>query len=390
MGLDFKKWILEKLGADKERVTVEEITAGEAFGLSAELYVRELAFWSCVNTIAGAVSKCEFKTFRGGEMTRGPEWYTWNLSPNKNQSSSTFLHKLIAKLCLCNEALIVEEGGQLLVADSFTRKPYAIYDDVFTQVQIGDFSFQKSFAQSEVLYFKRAERDMRQLSNGLYAVYQKLIDYGMRSYKKSRGSKGVITIDTVASGGTEFKDAYAALKNGEFKAFAEAENAVLPLYRGMNYTDLGSKTYSNEGTRDIKAMIDDVSDFTAKAFGVPPALLRGDVQGTADAMEHFLTFCIDPLCDMLQEEINRKRYLQSDLLRGDCLKIDTKCIKHVDLLSVSAAIDKLIASGAFCVNDIRALVGEPEIHEPWASQHFMTKNYATVADLLAALGETGG
>lgn len=385
MPLDFKKWVREKLGLDAERVSVEKISSGEFFNLSAEMYVRELAFWTSVNIIANAVSKCEFKTFVGGVETRGEEWFLWNMSPNLNQNSSGFLHGLIAQLYSKNEALVIEEGGQLLVADSFLKKPYALYDDVFTQVQVGDLSFTKTFFQSEVLYLRLAEQNMRLLVNGLYTTYQKLIDYGMRSYKKSRGTKGTISIDTVEAGKIDFKDAYAGLKNGEFRTFAEAENAVLPLYRGMNYTDLGSKTYSNEGTRDIRAMIDDVSDFTAKAFGIPPALLSGEVQGTSDAMDHFLTFCVDPLCDMLQEEIVRKRYGMKGFSKGDYMKIDTKCIRHVDLLSVSGAIDKLIASGAFCVNDIRVLVGEETIDEPWARQHFMTKNYSTLTALLAAL-----
>ena len=28
-----------------------------------EVYLRELAFWTCVNKIANAISKCEFKTY---------------------------------------------------------------------------------------------------------------------------------------------------------------------------------------------------------------------------------------------------------------------------------------------------------------------------------------
>ena len=52
----------------------------------------------------------------------------------------------------------------------------------------------------------------------------------------------------------------------------EADNAVLPLFEGYKFTDTGSKTYSNEGTRDIKAMIDDVYDFTARAFQIPPCV----------------------------------------------------------------------------------------------------------------------
>ncbi|MEG2000947.1 MAG: phage portal protein, partial [Evtepia sp.] len=61
-------------------------------------------------------------------------------------------------------------------------------------------------------------------------------------------------------------------------------------------------------------------------------------------------------------------------------------IKHVDMLAVAGSVDKLLSSGCECVNDIRGLLGQPLILEDWAWQHFMTKNYATVADLLSNLG----
>lgn len=387
MALNFKRWLLERLSGDQARVSSEDITAGEFFSLSAEIYVRELAFWQCTNLVANAVSKCEFKTFDRGKEIKGEEYYLWNIEPNKNQNSSVFLQKLISKLFSENEVLVVGANGQILVADSYTRREYALLDDIFEQVTVGDFKFERSFVQSDVLFIQLHSKNMRPLVNGLYETYKKLIDYGMRSYNKSRGTKGVLSMDAMAAGDQNAQRIFEDLKNSGFKRFADAENAVLPMWRGMNYTDLGSKTYTNEGTRDIRAMIDDVCDFTARAFGVPPALLSGDVQGVSDALDQFLTFCIDPLCDMLSEEINRKRY-GKDVLRGSRMQIDTKCVKHVDLLSVSTAIDKLIASGAFSVNDIRNVVGEPEIDEPWANQHFMTKNYSTVQDLLDAINQT--
>lgn len=386
MALNFKKWILTKLGGEQAQVSAADITGGELFSLSAELYVRELAFWQCANLVANAVSKCEFLTFERGDAIKGEEYYLWNIQPNKNQNSSVFLQKMISKLFADNEVLIIEANGQLLVADSFTRREYALFDDVFEQVTVGDFRFSRSFVQADVLYMQLHSRNMRLLVNGLYETYRKLLDYGMRSYNKSRGTKGILSLDTMAAGDQNAQRLFEDLKNSGFKRFADAENAVLPMWKGMTYTDLGSKTYSNEGTRDIRAMIDDVCDFTARAFGVPPALLSGEVQGVSDALEQFLTFCIDPLCDLLSEEINRKRYGR-DVLHGSRLQIDTKCVKHVDLLGVSTAIDKLIASGAFSVNDIRKVVGEAEIAEPWADQHFMTRNYAATQDLLDAVAE---
>jgi HK97 family phage portal protein len=354
--------------------------------LMADVYFREMAFWSAVNIIANAVSKCEFKTYVNGEEKKGPEYYLWNVEPNLNQNSSGFIHKWLAQLYSKNECLIIEQKGQLLVADSFIRKPYALYSDVFTQVTVGDFTFNRPFVQSEVLYFKLSECDMRRVTAGLYESYSKLIAHGMKSYKKSRGTKGTFNYETLPVAGSQERIFFDELISKKFKNFMETSDAIIPLGKGQSYTDIGSKTYSSESTRDIRAMIDDISDFTAKGFGMHPALIRGDVQGVKDVVDQLLTFCVDPLCDMLQEEINRKRSGRDAFIQGTYVQIDTKAIKHVDLLSVSTAIDKLIASGAFCINDIRKLVGEPEIDEAWAKQHFMTKNYSTIADLLAAMG----
>lgn len=385
------KRILEKMTGETQQVGVKEITAEEAGSSGGEVYVRELAFWACVNLIANAVSKCEFKTFERGQEVKKKNYYRWNISPNLNQSGSVFLHKLIAQLYRHNEALVIDSGGQMLVADSFCRKPYALLDDVFSQVQVGDFSFSRSFLQSEVLYFRLGEKDMRQVTAGIYDAYSRLITYTMESYQKSRGTKGLLKVNSSRLNKEEERAKFENLLKNDFRALFSADNAVLPLFDGYDFEPIASKTYSNEGTRDIRAMVDDVLDFTARGFGLPPALLNGSVQDTDKAIDQALTFCLDPLCTMLAEEINRKTYGEEGFLVGDYLQIDTKAVKHVDLLSVSASVDKLISSGAFTINDIRDLVGEPKIPEPWADEHYMTKNYATIAEALAQQrgGETG-
>jgi HK97 family phage portal protein len=350
-----------------------------------ETHIRELAFWSTVNIIANAVSKCEFKTYYRGKEVKKAEYYCWNVEPNKNQNSSGFIHKWIYQLYRENECLIIEEGGQLLVADSFIRKPFALYEDTFTQVRVGDLTFSKPFRQSEVMYFQLSEKDMRKVTNALYNSYVKLLSYGMKSYLKAKGRKGIFNYETLPVTGSDERKFFDALLTEKFKTFMESSDAIIPLGKGQKYEDVGSKTYSSESTRDIRAMMDDISDFTAKAFNVPPALVRGDIQGVSDAVNQLLTFCIDPLCDMLQEEINRKRIGRDEFLKGTKVLIDTKAIKHIDLLSVSTSIDKLVSSGCFCVNDIRKVVGEEPIDEEWANQYFMTKNYATVEELLNSM-----
>ena len=370
-------------------VTSTQVTDEEFYNIVSEIHIRELAFWSCVNMVASSISKCELKTFQNNKEIKGQEYYLWNVSPNMNQNSSAFMHKLISQLYRNNECLVIESGGQLLVADSFQQTEYAIIDNIFEGVTVKDYTFPKTYKMSEVMYFKLSEKDMRKITNGIYEGYGKLIAYGMKSYQKSRGNRGVLNYATIAQGDENAKTAFNDLMDNRFKKFFTSDNAVLPLPKGYDYTDIGSKTYSDSSTRDIRAMADDISDFTAKGFGIPPALAKGDITGIKDVMVTYLTFCVDPLVDMIAEEIVRKRYGFTEFSKGNYIKIDTKSILHVDLLSVSVAIDKLIASGAFTINDIRKLVGEQPIDEDYANTHFLTKNYSSIDDVLNALNAGG-
>lgn len=377
-------WLVNRISGSPEP-TQEDIEG--LFKIQNELVIRNLAFQTAVNLIANSISKCEFRTYIKHEEVKKQEYYLFNVEPNKNQNSSEFIHKWISKLCEENECLIIESNGQLLIADSFIKKDYALFDYTFSGVTVNDFTFSKTFLMSEVMYFKLNNKDIRKVINAMYESYGKLIAYSMNAFQHSRGTKGVFKYDTLPIAGSPERVAFDSLINEKISKWLSGDNAALPLGRGQEWKELTQRTYSSESTRDIKAMVDDVYDFTARAFGIPPVMLKGDLANVSDVVvNNYLTFCVDPLTDMMQEEINRKRSGYSGFSQGTYIEIDTKSIKHIDLLSVSTAIDKLIASGAFCINDIRKLVGEPVINEPWAGQHWITKNYSSVEDLLNSLG----
>ena len=346
------------------------------------LAVRELAFESAVNMIANSISKCEFRTFIKGQETKGDEYYLFNVSPNKNQNSSVFLHKLMYQLLLKNEALVVNIDGGLLVADSYSKKSFALYDDVFSDVVLGDLTLTSSFVASEVLYFQLNNKSIKTVTDSLYQSYASLISYGIKSYRHSQGRKGVIIADAMFTGDKDKREDTVKMVRSWFDSYFASENAVLPLPKGFEYKENESKTYRDTNTRDIRAMIDDVSDFTCKGFGIPPALLRGDVEGMKDAMDMYLTFCIDPIADQLSEEINRKRNGIKGFKKGNYVQVDTTRIKHLDIFSIAPDIEKMISSGVQSVNDIKRLLDEPTIDEAWADQHFITKNFTTIDQAL--------
>ena len=383
---NLKNWLIQKLGGYKT-VTMDELLGDENVQSAlSELYLRELAFLTCVNKIANALSKCEFKTYIRGEEKKESEYYRWNVSPNRNQNATTFVNKLISELYKNNEALVVEVNNQLFVADSFAKEIRALTDYRFTGVTVENYTFSDTFYQSDVLYFQLNHNNIRKILNGMYESYSKLIAYASKAYQKSRGNRGIVMIGAIAQSDKNFSERFQKLMSEHFKNFFQSENAVLPLFDGYDYNDLtNSKTYSSESTRDIKALADDIFEFTARAISFPPSLAKGDVQDTGKAIDELLTFVIDPLAKMLEQEINRKTCGEYQYREGTYIKINTVAVKHIDLFDIATPIDKLISSGAFTINDILEVIGKQKINEEWADTHFMTKNYSTISDLLTGL-----
>ena len=118
---------------------------------------------------------------------------------------------------------------------------------------------------------------------------------------------------------------------------------------------------------------------------MPASIANGTVQDTSKAIDEFLTFCIDPLIEILTDEINRKLFSKQQLINNYYIKFDTKSIKHIDLIDIGTSIEKLISSGFTCVNDLREACGLDLINEEWANQFFMTKNYATIEELMNSM-----
>ncbi len=346
----------------------------ELANAAGEYCFRELAFWSAVNLQAAALGQCEFRTYLGGKEVKKREYYLFNVQPNINQNRQEWLRELIAKLYRNNEALVILTDVGLVIADSFTRKPYALYEDVFTDVTVKDFTYSRSFVQSEVLYLRLNAADMNKVVEAVHGAYSKLLTYSMTSYQRSRGTKGIFNYDALPEAGTPQREVFDKLINERIGKWLNSDASALPLGKGQSWTELQHRTYSIESTRDIRAMTDDIQDFTAKAFGIPPPILRGDVQGTKDAVSLWLSTSIEPLADLLETEINRKRNGYKGFVRGDRVEIYTGNIMHYDLLSAAVSIDKLISSG-FSPNEVRRICGEQQLDEQFANEHYITRNY---------------
>ena len=97
----------------------------------------------------------------------------------------------------------------------------------------------------------------------------------------------------------------------------------------------------------------------------------------------FLTFCIDPIADMLSEEITRKTSgTYEEWAKGNYVKVDTSTINHIDILDIAEKADKLISSGTCCIDEVRGIIGLQPLNTEFSKTHFITKNYDTAENRL--------
>ena len=381
--MGIKDWLWK----NSNEATYREVSCRELFEAAEELQIRKLAFDTCVNMIANAIGQCEFRTFEEHKETKGIPYYIWNIEPNFNQNSSEFIHKLVTNLYTKNEALMISQKRngeeQLIVADEWDRP-----DDiptkprVYKNVRAGDVAFSTAFKEQDVLFFRLNANHMKPLVDGFYSCYYKIINAAMTDYRWRKGKHWKVHISSTAKADQEFETVFAAMMTQQIKPFLQSDGAVLPEFDGYLYEEVGqdkNTSRSTGETRDLRNLINDIFDITAKAFNIPPVLINGDIANSEDAMNRWLTLCIDPLCENIQEEIIRKRYGFAGWRKGDYLKIDTSTLQHFDMFANAANIEKLVGSGVYSINDILRAIGQPEILEAWANEHYLTLNMANIA-----------
>lgn len=361
----------------EDKLTKDELV--KALGLSdsvCRIALGRFAVNCAISLIAGMIAKCEFRTYYKGKRIKGDEYYLWNVRPNPSQNSTQFLQELIYKLCWKNEVLVFEIGEHLYIADDFIKTEYAVRETEFSNIRRGTYILpRKRYLSSDVIYLKLNNENIANLVNSLQARYDELISEATDRYIKSGGEKIVLQISTLEREKKDFNETVKKYMNEYFKTYFSQKNAVLPLFEGYKIDRESQAQSKSDVIPNIAAIKKESMDAAAQGFKIPPAIMRGDIADVDNLVDNFLTFGIDPLCCQIEEEITSKRYTKEEYLEGSRLSIDTTTIKHIDIFSIAANIDKLIADGVYNVDGILEKLGDEPRNTPFSQQYVRTKNY---------------
>lgn len=355
------------------------------YDLTAEIYYKELAIQSCINLIAGTISIADFKTFEKGVEVKKDNYYLFNVEPNPNKSANRFWREVVGRLILDNRCLVIQQDDYFYVADSFVVKERAFRDYIFTDIRLGGLDLVDTYYSPQVFYFELHNQNIKVVIDSLYQSYGKLIEASKKHYKTNNARRGTLEIPTNYPQTEKAQKDLENLLNVRFDRFFKAEGgAVLPLTNGLKYEELISNIGVKGGIegRDVRAFVDDIFDFVATGFQVPPALIRGNVADSDKAVDNLLTFCVNPIAKLIEDEINRKYYKKHNYLQKNYMRVDTSRIRAVHIKDIANALDVLVRIGAYSVDDCLQDLGREPLNTEWSKARWMTKNYEAIEQRL--------
>lgn len=346
--------------------------------LQAEVAYKRLAVETCIDLIAKALSRCEFKTFNEGANFRGENYYLLNVEPNDNQNATEFWYQAFYKYLYDGKSLVVMHENKLLLADSFDVKEYALFPNQYKNVTVKDFTFDKTFYENEVLHFKLSDKNIRRVIDSLYDSYGKLMASSINYYKRINNKRWFVKGDFLRGQDDETQKEIDDMLTAQLKDWFDPnkEAVAFQQQRGYEFEDASdAKNRVKADSSDIRAMIEDTINFVAMGFHVPRTLLKGDVAEIEANIDSFIMFALNPTAELFADEYNRKVYKKEKFLKRSYMQIDTSKVKLIDLTELANALDKLFAIGGATINEVLEELGKAPINEPWANERYITKNY---------------
>lgn len=353
--------------------------------LTEKIQMKQLAIQTCVNLIAKSISQSEFKIMQKENSIKDSAYYRLNVRPNKNMSSSFFWQTVVHKLIHDNECLIIQTDTEdLLIADSFSKNEFALFEDTFSEVVVGGFEFKRTFKRSDVIYIPFNNDALMDAVDGLYRDYGELFARIMDFQKRKGQIRGIVNVENITDKGDKSTERIQNYINKVFKSFRDNSVSIIPQQKGFDYKEIGANQ-PVASVDEINKVTDGFLNQVAKALGIPIALLIGEMADVEKQTKNLMIFCINPLLKKITDELTGVFFTEEEYLQ-EGLKIVAGGLSYNNIFDVAASVDKLLSSGTFTINQIREKLGEEPSVNPMCDKHFITKNYQTLEENEASKG----
>lgn len=376
MGISLKNFLEAFINSEKYG-DMDTIT----LNVSPSLYYLQMAVCSATNIIANAISKSEIMVYIDNKPVQNEDYYLLNVSPNINQTSSEFWHKVMEKLLADPNGkkgvLIIEENKHLYCVDTFGLKEERPFrGNVYCNAVVGNLSLKKNYYADQVYLLKLTDKRIIDILNNLYTEYGKLIETAANAFKRTNGRKYKLHITGYKPSDEKFLKVFKDTVTQQLNDYLKSDTAVYPEFDGYDLKPEESQT--SKSADDFIKLRKDIFEMTAAAYNVPLALMTGNITNIKDIVNELLTFSVDPYADLISEALNKKAGYKN-FSAGNYYEVRTSSIIHRDMFELADPIYKLVGSGFVKdIDELRLEAGLKPCNEFWSKQHYMSKNFEQV------------
>lgn len=340
-------------------------------------YLKQLAVEICINFIARSIAQTEFRITQDGKRLYDDWDYLLNVRPNTDSSAADFWEDVTYKLIYNKECLIIKtDSDDLLIADSFIRKEYALYPDVFSGVTVKGYTFQRSFNMDEVIYLRYNNVKLQKFMDGMFKDFTELFSRMVTTAMFSNQVRALAGMESSQKLDEENQKKLQIFIDKLFHSFKTKAFAIVPKVKGFDYEEIAKGDNSGRSVEDMMKVLDKAIEYVAQLLGIPPAMINGSLTEYETALKSYIKFTINPILKKYTDEFNSKLLDKEEYMRGKRIKAFGIQVKSVT--ENAEAVDKLVASGAYTRNEVREKFGDERVDNPELDRYVITKNYQTV------------
>ena len=374
----------------EKRINLSDVESAKViFDIEERLSTKALAFYIAQSYICETLSKCEIKHFVNGKETKDKMYYLLNVSPNVNENATELKTKYIHKLLYDGEALMFENKGHLYVADSFLIDYKPLKGNVFNNITLENESRSFTRKAEDVFYNNLKDGELKRLVDSMLNDYSELLKYSFETYKSTNQEKYKLILDEVKMGDKDFNEKYAGVVKKQLESFINNQKSVYLQFKGYNLEEMKSPNGTTDST-DFRNIRKEIFEVTAQAFKMPVSMLYGNMTNVKDIISSFITFAIEPKAKMISEELTRKTGKFEDYQNGTYFDIDTTSIMYHDIFEIAPNVEKLISSGVYNIDGVLNKLGEQPLNTEFSKQHWITKNFDKIENLMNGETEVKG
>lgn len=355
-------------------------------------YIYTLAEARAIDLIAKTIAKCEIQTFvlnkeKKIEEEKNDTYWRLNIQPNYNETGTMFWYKLVTKLLTNKRALViinkdVKNSKLLYVVDDFKVSDKLLYEKTFSNISISDnegnsMSLQKTYTSDNTIYYSIKNKKLTMAKESFKDKTSKLLKTISTNFTKSNTAKWRLTMPgsqpRMLDAETKQPISYEEYKQKITDGLLSEEETIVLLAQAFELENLNKD--KGKDLSDYETIVKQIGDTVAGSWNIPLDIFYGNKTEKSTGNEDFITFAIDPYFKILEDGINISLIGKKDFLKGEYARFNRMNINHRDIIDSANGIDKLTADG-FSRNEINKILGLPKINEPWADEHYITKNYS--------------